>query len=95
MRIVLTQSTMQAQRENLDKENSTLKADLEQMQWLQEQYEQMQEKVLKLIQQVYVTCSMYDGDKTWQPFNLFTFQERTATQNVNSLTHRLEQNTAK
>ena len=38
---------MQAQRENLDKENSTLKADLEQMQWLQEQYEQLQEKVSK------------------------------------------------
>ena len=49
IRTIITQSTKQVQRENLDKENSTLKADLEQMQWLQEQYEQLQEKVLKII----------------------------------------------
>ena len=61
MRIVLAQSTMQVQRENLDKENSTLKADLEQMQWLQEQNEQMQEKVLKLIQQVVQGVFFFTG----------------------------------
>ena len=38
---------MQVQRENLEKENDSLKADLEQMHGLQEQYEQLQEKVLE------------------------------------------------
>ena len=40
---------MQVQRENLEKENGSLKADLEQLYGLQEQYEQLQEKVSKCI----------------------------------------------
>ena len=81
---------MQVQRENLEKENDSLKADLEQMHGLQEQYEQLQEKVLKLfpLRMLYV-C------KWQQRFEFITFQERAATENVNSLTHRLEQKTAK
>ena len=44
-----TTQIMQVQRENLEKENGSLKADLEQLHGLQEQYEQLQEKVLKCI----------------------------------------------
>lgn len=41
----MTTKLLQVQRENLEKENNALKADLEQMHGLQEQYEQLQEKV--------------------------------------------------
>ena len=41
----VTTKTLQVQRENLEKENNALKADLEQMHGLQEQYEHLQEKV--------------------------------------------------
>ena len=44
-----TTQIMQVQRENLEKENGSLKADLEQLHGLQEQYEQLQEKVSKCI----------------------------------------------
>ena len=84
--------TMQVQRENLEKENDSLKADLEQMHGLQEQYEQLQEKVLKF--SLYV-CYMHVSDRLGNALKLPLFQERAATENINSLTHRLEQKTAK
>ena len=44
-RNTMTTKSLQVQRENLEKENNALKADLDQMHGLQEQYEQLQEKV--------------------------------------------------
>ena len=50
---------LQVQRENLEKENGSLKADLEQLHGLQEQYEQLQEKVSKCILiHTYETCML-------------------------------------
>ena len=86
---------MQVQRENLEKENGSLKADLEQLYGLQEQYEQLQEKVSKCILIHMKHACWWYIFQSYVSYEFATFQERAATENVNSLTQRLEQKTAK